>query len=153
MLPGKNGQDICRDLREDKVNTPILMLTSKHDEMDKVLGLELGADDYVTKPFSVRELKARIKALLRRTSDIKKEIDTYSFANIYLNFKKQEATKNNIPLQLSAKEFEILHFLIQHEEEVVARDMFLDAVWGYDIYPTTRTVDNYILSLRKKNRR
>jgi DNA-binding response OmpR family regulator len=150
MLPKKNGEEVCRDLRRDGIATPILMLTSKTGEMDKVLGLELGADDYVTKPFSIRELQARIKALLRRGGDISKEIDEYSFGNIYVDFRKMEATKNRKPISLTAKEFEILKFFIQHESEVVSRDMLLDKVWGYEQFPTTRTVDNYILSLRKK---
>ena len=150
MLPNKNGQEICRDLRSEGIDTPIIMLTSKKKETDKVLGLELGADDYVTKPFSVRELQARIKAQLRRTSVIKKEIVTFEFGNIFIDFKKQAATKGNKPIKLSAKEFELLHFFMQHEEEVVSRDMLLDEIWGYDVYPTTRTVDNYILNLRKK---
>jgi DNA-binding response OmpR family regulator len=150
MLPIKNGEDICRDLRKNGITTPILMLTSKSDEMDKILGLEIGADDYVTKPFSIRELKARIKALLRRRSMVKEEVDTFSFGNIYLDFKKQEATKKNKPIKLTAKEFEIMQLLIKHEGEVVSRDILLNQIWGYDIFPTTRTVDNYILNLRKK---
>ncbi len=150
MLPKKNGQEICRDLRKDGVNTPILMLTSKKEEMDKVLGLELGADDYVTKPFSIRELIARVKALLRRKVELKKEIDEYAFGNVHVDFKKQEAIKNKKALKLSATEFEILKYFVQHESEVVTRDMLLDEVWGYETFPTTRTVDNYILSLRKK---
>jgi DNA-binding response OmpR family regulator len=149
-LPGKDGMEICRELRKDGINTPILMLTSKKEEMDKVLGLELGADDYVTKPFSVRELKARVKALLRRKAEIKKDLEEYSFGSIHIDFKKQEAMKKNKHLKLSSREFEILKYLILHEGEVVTRDMLLDDVWGYENFPTTRTVDNYILSLRKK---
>jgi DNA-binding response OmpR family regulator len=150
MLPGKNGQDICRDLRSDGINTPILMLTSKHDETDKVLGLELGADDYVTKPFGIRELLARIKALLRRSAPAEKEIEIYTFGNVKLDFKKQEAYKNKEQLKLSSKEFEILDFLIQREGEVISRAVLLEEIWGYDVYPTTRTVDNFILNIRKK---
>jgi len=150
MLPNKNGQEICRDLRAGGVNTPILMLTSKREEMDKVIGLELGADDYVTKPFSIRELHARIRALLRRKGDLKKDIDEYAFESVTVDFKKQEATKGGKPLKLSAKEFDILKYLIQHESEVVTRDMLLDDLWGYETFPTTRTVDNYILEIRKK---
>lgn len=150
MLPSKNGQEICRDLRNEGFNTPILMLTAKKQETDKVLGLELGADDYVTKPFSIRELQARIHALLRRQVEFKKDIENYAFENIQIDFKKQEAMKKNKHLDLSSKEFEILKFFILHEGEVVTRDMLLDQVWGYESYPTTRTVDNYILSLRKK---
>jgi DNA-binding response OmpR family regulator len=150
MLPSMNGQDICRKLREDGLTMPILMLTSKREETDKVLGLELGADDYITKPCSLRELHARIKANLRRSEIIKKEFSSFKFADIEIDFKKQKALKKGKPFQLSTKEFEILHFFVQHDDEVVSRDMLLDEVWGYDVYPTTRTVDNYILNLRKK---
>ena len=150
MLPGKNGEEICKELRDAGVNIPILMLTSKSGEMDKVLGLDLGADDYVTKPFSLRELHARIRALLRRKPEMKKEIEEYSFGDVYVDFKKQEASKNKRPLDLSSREFETLKYFIQHESEVVTRDMLLDEVWGYERFPTTRTVDNYVLSLRKK---
>ena len=150
MLPGKNGMDICKDLRKEGVSTPILMLTSKIEEMDKVLGLELGADDYVTKPFSVRELLARIKALLRRNSVVKSEIEECSFGNIYINFKNQEATKNNKPLDLSTMEFKVLKYFFQCEGEVIERSKLLDDVWGYDNFPSTRTVDNFIHVLRKK---
>ncbi len=150
MLPRKNGQDICRDLRREGNSTPILMLTSKKQETDKVLGLELGADDYVTKPFGIRELLARIKALLRRKGEITKVIDEYSFGGVQIDFKKLEAAKNGQPLKLTAKEYKVLKFLIQHEREAVSRDMLLDEVWGYESYPDTRTVDNFVLSLRKK---
>ena len=150
MLPGKNGLDICRDLRRDGITTPILMLTSKKEEIDKVLGLEIGADDYVTKPFSIRELLARIKAILRRKSEITNELSEYTFDNIHLDFIKHEAEKHGSKIKLSEMELNILKFFIQHESEVISRDMFLDNVWGYDSFPTTRTVDNYILSLRKK---
>ncbi len=150
MLPKKNGMDICRDLRKDGVNTPILMLTSKKQEMDKVLGFELGADDYVTKPFSIRELMARIKALLRRKAEPTKDLDVYAFGDVHLDFKKQEATKGGKPLRMSSKEFDVLRYFILHEGEVVTRSMLLDEVWGYEHEPTTRTVDNYILSIRKQ---
>ena len=150
MLPEKNGQEVCRDLRKDGVNTPILMLTSKTEEMDKVLGLELGADDYVTKPFSIRELHARIKALLRRRAELRKEIDEYTFGAVHADFRKQEASRKGKALKLSAMEFRILKYFVQREGEVVTREMLLDDVWGYEEFPTTRTVDNYVLSLRKK---
>lgn len=150
MLPTKNGMEVCRDLRADGISTPILMLTSKKDEMDKVLGLEIGADDYVTKPFSIRELQARIKVLLRRKTEIINEIEVFSFGKVDLDFKKYEAKKNGFNIKLSSMEFDILKYLIQHEGEVISRNKLLDDVWGYDSYPTTRTVDNYILSLRKK---
>jgi len=149
-LPDKSGEDICRDLRKEGINTPILMLTSKKLEVDKVVGLELGADDYVTKPFGIRELLARIKALLRRKGEIKKEIDEYTFGEIEIDFKKQETRKKKKLLKLSAKEYEIMKYMILHEGEVITREKLLNDVWGYESFPTTRTVDNYILSLRKK---
>lgn len=150
MLPSMNGQEICRKLREENITIPILMLTSKKEETDKIVGLEIGADDYITKPFSLRELHARINAHMRRSEIRREEISNFSFAEIEIDFRKQRAYKNGTPLQLSAKEFDILHFFIQHDDEIVSRDMLLDEVWGYDVYPTTRTVDNYILNLRKK---
>jgi DNA-binding response OmpR family regulator len=149
-LPDKSGEDVCRDLRRERVNIPILMLTSKKQELDKVLGLEIGADDYVTKPFSIRELVARVRALLRRGTEIKKDIEDFSFGNVHVDFKKHEATSGNKPLDLSAREMKILKYLIQHGGEVVTREMLLNEVWGYENYPTTRTVDNYVLNLRKK---
>lgn len=150
MLPEKNGIDICKDLRKNEVNTPILMLTGKKEEIDKVLGLEIGADDYVTKPFSIRELVARVKAILRRPKEVKSDIDEFSFGDVYLNFKGQEAKKGEHPVELSVMEFKVMKYFIQHEGEVVERDALLDEVWGYENYPSTRTVDNFILNLRKK---
>ena len=150
MLPSKNGIEICTDLRKKGINTPILMLTSKKEEMDKVLGLEVGADDYLTKPFSVRELLARIKALLRRKQEIVKDVEEYSFGLVQIDFKKQSASKNNKQIELSTTEFKILKYFIEHEGEVVTRDTLLDKVWGYDVFPTSRTVDNYILTIRKQ---
>lgn len=150
MLPEKNGIDICKDLRKDGVSTPILMLTGKKEEIDKVIGLEIGADDYVTKPFSIRELVARVKALLRRLQEIRPEVEEYSFGDVYLNFKKQEAKKGNSPMELSVMEFKVMKYFIQREGEVIERNKLLDEVWGYENYPSTRTVDNFILNLRKK---
>lgn len=150
VLPDRNGEEICRDLRKDGFGTPILMLTSKGEEMDKVMGLEIGADDYMTKPFSTRELVARVKALLRRVKELPKDIAEYTIGDIHLDFRRQEATKGKTQVKLSVREFEVLKYLARHEGEVVTRDMLLDDVWGYEHFPTTRTVDNYILSLRKK---
>jgi len=150
MLPGKNGREICSDLRKAGVETPILMLTSKKLETDKVLGLEMGADDYVTKPFSVPELKARIKALLRRRSPLRKELEDVAFGDLRVDFRRQEAFRGAKALKLSAKEFAVLQYFLQREGEKVTREMLLTDVWGYEVQPTTRTVDNYILSLRKK---
>jgi DNA-binding response OmpR family regulator len=153
MLPRKNGMEICRDLRRDGVQTPIIILTSKKQEIDQVLGLELGADDYVTKPFSLNVLLARIKTLLRRKAQASKEIEDYSFGSIELDFRKLEARRHSRELNLSAREFEILRYFILHEGELVTRDMLLTDVWEYgdeETIPTTRTIDNYILSIRKK---
>ena len=149
-LPDRSGADICRELRAAGIVAPILVLSSKKEEMDKVLLLEIGADDYVTKPFSVRELMARVKALLRRHTELKKDVAEYSFGTVYVDFRKQEVTKGKKALSLSAKELEILKYLIVHEGEVVTRERLLNDVWGYETFPTTRTVDNYILALRKK---
>ena len=149
ILPSKNGLDICRELRALGTNIPILMLTSKVDEMDKVLGLEIGADDYVTKPFSIRELLARINALLRRKAELVNDITEYSFDSIHVDFKRMLVIKNNKEIGLSVTELNILKYFIQHKGEVISRDKLLDDIWGYEVFPTTRTVDNYILSLRK----
>ncbi len=150
ILPGKDGIEICKDLRSEGVKTPIIMVTSRKDEIDKILGLEIGADDYVTKPFSIRELLARVKALIRRSTYEPGEIEEVAFADLKINFKNQETLKGINPVKLSATEYRILHYFVNHVGEVISRDKFLDEVWGYDSYPTTRTVDNYILSLRKR---
>ena len=150
MLPEKNGIDICKDLRKNSISTPILMLTGKKEEIDKILGLEIGADDYVTKPFSVRELIARVKAILRRPQEVKSDIDEYSFADVHLNFKGQEAKKGNSKIELSSMEFKVMKYFVRKEGEVIERNKLLDEVWGYENYPSTRTVDNFILNLRKK---
>lgn len=149
-LPDINGEEVCRQLRAAGVSTPILMLTSKAQEMDKVVGLELGADDYVTKPFSVRELLARIHALLRRKGEIKKEVEECAFGDVHVDFVRQETRRKGKAVKLSVREYAVMKFLVQHGGEVVTRDMLLNQVWGYETFPTTRTVDNYILSLRKK---
>jgi len=150
MLPSKNGIDICRDLRGKGNHTPILMLTSKKHETDKVLGLEIGADDYMTKPFGMRELIARIHALLRRKTNVQGSMQTAQFGEITVDFVKHELHKGKKPVKLSAKEFQLLQYFVEHHGDVISRDRLLDELWGYDITPTTRTVDNYILSLRKK---
>ncbi len=150
MLPLMNGEEVCRSLRNEGINTPILILTSKKEETNKVLALELGADDYVTKPFSLLELQARIKAILRRQNRETEKINGLSFGNVKLNFKKHEATKKGKPIDLSEREYKVLKYMVEHRGEVVTRDMLLDEVWGYEAFPTTRTVDNYILSIRHK---
>lgn len=150
MLPNKNGFDICKDLRLNGHNFPIIMLSAKAEEADKVIGFELGADDYVTKPFSVKELMARVKAILRRRSVILNEFANFSFDDVTLDFAKLEAKKGNKKIEMSLKEYEILKYIIRHEGNIVSRNDLLDEVWGYESFPTTRTVDNYILMLRKK---
>ncbi len=150
MLPGKNGQDICYELRQAGDQTPIIMLTSKKEEIDKVVGLESGADDYVTKPFSLHELLARIKAVLRRAQPSAPPLETLRVGDVEIDFKKMAASRNGQPLKLTAREFELLHYFAAHDNEVVSRDQLLDEVWGYDAFPTTRTIDTFVLNLRKK---
>lgn len=152
MLPKKNGYDVCRDLRQRGVNTPILMLTAKGETIDKVLGLKLGADDYLTKPFEVMELLARIEALLRRSPTQNDAIPNgaFRFGEIGVDFKRAEVTRSNMPVELSAMEFRLLQFFIENRGTVHSRDDLLDAVWGYDAMPTTRTVDVHVAWLRQK---
>ncbi|HEU4769364.1 MAG TPA: response regulator transcription factor, partial [Pyrinomonadaceae bacterium] len=150
MLPLMSGLDVCRTLRTRGIETPILMLTARSQEMDKVVGLEVGADDYVTKPFSIKELLARIRAHLRRASKQVADIESFSFGDVELNFKKYVALKGGRALDLSAREFEILRYLVRRRGEIVTRDQLLDEVWGYDSTPVTRTVDNHIARLRHK---
>jgi two-component system, OmpR family, alkaline phosphatase synthesis response regulator PhoP len=151
MLPKKNGYDICRDLRQKGITTPILMLTAKGETIDKVLGLKLGADDYLTKPFEVIELLARIEALLRRSPNQNKtNTEIFKFDDITVDFKSAEVTKNAEIIELSAMEFKLLQYLIKNRGDVHSRDTLLDEVWGYDAMPTTRTVDVHIAWLRQK---
>jgi two-component system alkaline phosphatase synthesis response regulator PhoP len=152
MLPKKNGYDVCRDLRQKGINTPVLMLTAKGETIDKVLGLKLGADDYLTKPFEVMELLARIEALLRRSAGKNQNSgpDTFHFGDVAIDFRRAEVKLKNAPVELSAMEFKLLQFLIENRDAVHSRDQLLDAVWGYDAMPTTRTVDVHIAWLRQK---
>jgi two-component system alkaline phosphatase synthesis response regulator PhoP len=152
MLPKKNGYDVCRDLRQKGDNTPVLMLTAKGETIDKVLGLKLGADDYLTKPFEVIELLARIEALLRRSPAHTngQTHDAFRFGEVTVDFKRAEVMKDSRPVELSAMEFKLLQFLIENRGAVHTRDCLLDAVWGYDAMPTTRTVDVHIAWLRQK---
>ncbi|HEY0458920.1 MAG TPA: response regulator transcription factor [Pyrinomonadaceae bacterium] len=151
MLPRKNGYDVCRDLRQKSINTPILMLTAKGETIDKVLGLKLGADDYLTKPFEVIELLARIEALLRRAPRAaSNSADAYVFGDVEIDFRRAEVVKNRQPVELSAMEFKLLQFLIENRGAVHSRNLLLDEVWGYDAMPSTRTVDVHIAWLRQK---
>ena len=150
MLPGMNGYEICRKLKNEYPELPIIMITARGSEMDKVSGLDIGADDYLTKPFSIPELLARIRAIFRRSvqgNDIPLE---YSFGNVKINFKKYQTFVNDKEIKLSSKEYAIMEYFIKHEDEVVHRYDLLEEVWGYDVMPSTRTVDNFILDLRKK---
>jgi len=150
-MPVMNGFDACRELRRKGFEAPIIMLTAKSEEIDRVVGLEIGADDYVAKPFSLRELQARIRARLRRQPASSPDgLSHYCFADVEIDFEKFRATRKTEELDLSPKEFEILRLLIQNRGDVVTRDKLLDTVWGYDTFPTTRTVDNHIMKLRKK---
>jgi two-component system, OmpR family, alkaline phosphatase synthesis response regulator PhoP len=151
MLPKKNGLDVCRDLRQKNITTPILMLTAKGETIDKVLGLKLGADDYLTKPFEVMELLARIEALLRRSPQLANNSpDAFRFGDVQIDFRRAEVSKNSQPVELSAIEFKLLQFLVENRGAVHSRDKLLDEVWGYDAMPTTRTVDVHVAWLRQK---
>jgi len=154
MLPEMNGFDICREIKSKKITLPIIMLTAKSKEADKILGLALGADDYVTKPFSVNELLARIKAVLRRVEIHKeakeKKISSYEFSDVKLDFAKMEAYKGKKKISFSKKEFDIFEYMIKRKGEVITRNDLLDVVWGYKAFPATRTVDNFIARIRKK---
>ena len=153
MLPEVSGFDICKAARKAGVNTPIILLTARGEEIDKVLGLELGADDYITKPFSLRELLARIKAILRRSSNGNEGISEPEFitiGNIQVNFKNYLAMEGDQEIKMSHKEFEVLHYLFQHAGKTIHRDDLMSSVWSIDYDITTRTVDNFILKLRQK---
>lgn len=150
MLPKMSGYEVCRKVRDEGLTVPIVMLTARAEEGDQVLGLDLGADDYVTKPFSIRELLARIRALLRREHMQKPQLDELRFDDVVVDFKRYEARKGDVKLRLTRKEFGTLRLLAERDGEVVTRDEFLSEVWGYGNYPTTRTVDNHVASLRAK---
>jgi DNA-binding response OmpR family regulator len=150
MLPKLSGYEVCRRVRDEGITTPIMMLTARGEEGDQVLGLDLGADDYVTKPFSVRELLARIRALLRRTQPPRALPDELRFDDVVVDFRRYEARKVDHVVEMTRKEFGILRLLAARPGEVVTRDELLNEVWGFENYPTTRTVDNHIATLRAK---
>jgi two-component system alkaline phosphatase synthesis response regulator PhoP len=151
MLPEMDGLEVCRELRQKNIGIPIIMLTAKGEEIDKVVGLEIGADDYITKPFSIRELLARIKTQLRRAErEVKAVPKVYSFGDIEIDFAQFKVRRKGKELYFTSLEMEILKYFIAHRGEVVARNDLLDKIWGYESYPTTRTIDNHILKLRKK---
>lgn len=149
MMPRKDGLQTCKDLRNQGISTPLILLTARSAEVDKVLGLELGADDYLAKPFGMLELLARVKALLRRTQKVE-EIDKVQFADVEIDFKAYRAERSSQPLELSAREYRVMRYLVARSGSVVTRDELLDEVWGYNSYPSTRTVDNHIARLRQK---
>jgi DNA-binding response OmpR family regulator len=148
-LPSMSGRDVCREVKQQIPTLPIIILSATADVTDKVLLLELGADDYVTKPFSPRELLARVRAAIRRTT--RTEIgEMYAFDGISINFAKMEVVREGEIIEMTAREFNALKFLVQNAERVISRDELLSEVWGYQNYPSTRTVDNHILKIRQK---
>ena len=150
MMPRMSGLDVCKQLKAKRPALPIIMLTARGQEIDKVVGLELGADDYVTKPFSIRELMARVKAVLRRVSPPLTTPEVYRFSDVEVNTRNNEVRRAGAPVDLSSKEFALLAYFVAHPAETLSRDRLLDAVWGYENYPNTRTVDTHVLHLRQK---
>ena len=151
MLPGKGGFDVCRDLRQRGVATPVLMLTARGDVVDRVVGLKLGADDYLTKPFEMAELLARVEARLRaRPPAAATHRETYRFGPVEVDFRRAEVTREGHPVELSAKEFQLLRYFVEHRGATLSRDELLNGVWGYDAMPNTRTVDVHVAWLRRK---
>ncbi|HZR57080.1 MAG TPA: response regulator transcription factor [Terriglobales bacterium] len=150
MMPRMSGLDVCKQLKAKRPSMPIIMLTARGQEVDKVVGLELGADDYVTKPFSIRELLARVKAVMRRSQILPKEKERYSFGDVEVNLRTCQVSRKGKSLEVSSKEFELLKYFLCHSGEAISRDRLLEEVWGYDHFPTTRTVDAHIVRLRQK---
>jgi DNA-binding response OmpR family regulator len=150
MLPKMSGYEVCRKMRGEGLNTPILMLTARGEEGDRVLGLDLGADDYVSKPFSLRELLARVRALLRRAQPARALLDELRVNDVLIDFRSYEAHKGGLPLEMTRREFQLLRALASRPGEVITRSELLDQVWGLEAYPTTRTVDNHVAGLRAK---
>ncbi|MBZ5512570.1 MAG: response regulator transcription factor [Acidobacteriia bacterium] len=150
MMPKMSGLDVCKQLKVKRPGMPIIMLTARGQEVDKVVGLELGADDYVTKPFSIRELIARTKAVLRRASKSTGNGDAFGFSDVAIDLKSCRVTRRGKPVEVSAKEFELLKYFICHSGETLSRERLLTEVWGYEHFPTTRTVDAHIVRLRQK---
>jgi DNA-binding response OmpR family regulator len=150
MLPRKNGFDVCRELRARSNATPVVMLTARNQETDKVLGLELGADDYVTKPFSITELLARVRAVLRRSGSRPGTTDTYRIGDLDIDFRIHQARRGKQRVEFTAREFELLRDFVTHIGHVGTREQILNEVWGYEEFPTTRTIDNFVAKLRQK---
>jgi len=150
MMPRMSGLDVCKQLKIKKPGIPIIMLTARGQEVDKVVGLELGADDYVTKPFSIRELLARVKAVLRRAGTVVKTQEKYAFGEVEVNLRNCQVSRKGKAMDFSSKEFELLKYFLHHPGETLSRDRLLEEVWGYEHFPTTRTVDAHIVRLRQK---
>jgi DNA-binding response OmpR family regulator len=150
MMPRMSGLDVCKQLKAKRPSLPIIMLTARGQEVDKVVGLELGADDYVTKPFSIRELLARVKAVMRRAGVSTKPAEKFAFGDVEVNFKSCQVSKRGKAVDFSSKEFDLLKFFLHHPGETLSRDRLLEEVWGYDHFPTTRTVDAHVVRLRQK---
>ena len=150
MMPRMSGLDVCKQLKSKRPAIPIIMLTARGQEVDKVVGLELGADDYVTKPFSIRELLARVKAVLRRAGSVPTARDSYTFGDVEVNLQSCQVSRRGRSLDFSSKEFDLLKYFLFHPGEALTRDRLLEEVWGYDKFPTTRTVDAHIVRLRQK---
>jgi len=150
MMPRMSGLDVCKQLKSKRPSMPIIMLTARGQEVDKVVGLELGADDYVTKPFSIRELLARVKAVLRRAPSGSKNHEKYTFGDVEVNLRSCQVSRKGKELDFSSKEFDLLKYFLNHQGETLSRDRLLEEVWGYDHFPTTRTVDAHIVRLRQK---
>jgi DNA-binding response OmpR family regulator len=149
MMPRMSGWDVLRGLRVKQIDIPVIMLTARGEEVDRVLGLELGADDYVTKPFSLRELLARVRAVLRRPGP-RQRLETFAFGDVRLHVRARQVFRGGGEVRLTRKEFELLRYFVEHPGEVITRDRLLDEVWGYERFPTTRTVDTHVLRLRQK---
>jgi DNA-binding response OmpR family regulator len=149
-LPGVPGQDVCREISQAAPTLPIIILSARTEVMDKVLLLELGAHDYVTKPFSPRELLARVRTAMRRRGAGTPVSESFSFGDVKVDFRKMELWREGTPVQMTSQEFKVLKFMIQNAERVLSREELLNQVWGYKHYPSTRTVDNHILRLRQK---
>jgi DNA-binding response OmpR family regulator len=150
MMPRMSGLDVCQQLKRKRPSIPIIMLTARGQEVDKVVGLELGADDYVTKPFSIRELLARVKAVLRRAQPASEQKPCYAFGDVELDVRSCQVSRRGKALEFSSKEFELLKYFLLHPGETLSRDRLLEEVWGYEHFPTTRTVDAHIVRLRQK---
>jgi two-component system alkaline phosphatase synthesis response regulator PhoP len=150
MLPGRDGFDVAKTVRQQGVQTPILMLTARTQVVDRVVGLKLGADDYLTKPFEMMELLARIEAKLRRAPAMARLADGYQFGTVAIDFRKAEVTRDGQPLDLAAREFQLLRYFIEHRGATLTRDELLNEVWGYNAMPSTRTVDVHVAWLRQK---